>query len=87
MTEPICPRCKRQYPKGWTANARKRQGKAISDALRKSQADGNHIGRKIAADYNLIYKLRDAGMGTQKIANIVGCSRGSVQHAIRIRTK
>jgi hypothetical protein len=77
MIEPLCPRCKRQFPKGWTASLRKRQGAAIKAALAKTKAEGGHIGRKRAVLYESIYRLRDEGYTFSKIAEEMQCSRGS----------
>ena len=42
-------------------------------------------GRPRTADYKAIYRCRDRGISIQKIAEMLGVSRGSVQHALRSR--
>ena len=81
MSEPLCPQCGQRRPNGWTEAVRKRKSANIKAAL----AIADRVGRYRETDYAKIYQLRDGGMSLQKIADTLRISRGSVQHALRVR--
>lgn len=81
MSEPICPKCKQPRPKGWFKDMRKRQAENISKALKNSDI----AGRKRNVDYKKIYELKELGSSISMICNALGVSKGSVQHALRLK--
>ena len=76
-----CPNCDRKYPNGYVEAKERERGEKIKAALAKAE----RVGRPREVSYDEIYKMRDQGHSVQRIADKIGMSRGSVQHALRIR--
>lgn len=81
--ERCCPNCKRPYSRGWLKDMRKRQSENIKSALARAKANGDPVGRPRAILYDDVYKLRESGLSIAATARTLGCSIGSVQHALR----
>lgn len=58
-------------------------GERIHLALKKAKSQGEPVGRRRSVDYAEIILLRRQGKTEHEIAEILGVSRGSVQHCLR----
>lgn len=87
MSEPICPNCKRERPKGYLKALNKRRGLAVKRAFREAKAQGLAIGRPVEFSCSVIAKLRSHGFSYRKIAREIGCSLGTVQAALSGKRK
>jgi len=82
-----CSRCG-QWISQQTIDRRKLiKGTKVSQAAKRAKTEGKPFGIPRKFDYNKIYELRDQKMSINNIAFYLRASRGSVQHALRIRGK
>ena len=73
-----CPHC------GWTDNiGNVERGHRIKAALEFAE----NVGRPRRVDYQRIYEMRDRGNSLGMIANKLNVSRGTIQHALKVRGK
>lgn len=52
--------------------------------MQKAKESGKHIGRPFSSDYSKVYELRKAGLSYRKISEVLGISKGTVQHALSV---
>lgn len=81
MKEPLCPKCKRAMPAGTAIKRAKARSEAVKAALANSDMT---LGRPRQVNYDEVKRLRAQGLGSQRIADALDVSRGSIQHAFRI---
>lgn len=76
-----CPYCGEALKAELFEERRRRHSEGIKKAL--SEADEK--GRRRSINYETVYTMRNRGMSINEITKALKCSRGAVQHALRVQ--
>lgn len=83
-----CKTCGQMLSAEYLKEKQAKRGTAIRDALLKSQAEGNHIGRKTVImtteNLEIARRLRSQGWSYRRIGAQLGCSYMYIRRVIRL---